>query len=298
MAVVYTSTGFNAAFEYKRRKIAYPFRNDPTLGSLITRFYEVQEASFSAPAFDSVDAEFANAYCTGVKDRDHRDGEIMKYEVEFATIPASRSEDVEGTSARFPGFGVVATASAAQGVSGFVPAFNHQSAILHVPAHGYTAQTVLGYHLVLAVGGREFSLQGHTLVTQSSVNMLTTNIALSIPIGTPVSFLAGTVRNYSVAFPQRAALTVPVKVRARYDYFLAGVSSHIASPLDIPCPDQFRIFDSAGNETETLSTTTHPTQAQYEAMVVGRQEILIGVQPPTRWRGNIFERVLRFVRAQ
>jgi len=299
MPSVYTSSTFPNAYEYKRRRVVPAFRDDPSLGKIITRYYEVRDGTYTDPVLDTVDSEFPTAYLTNVRPREHRDGEIMRYEVDFCTIPARRELDFEGYGARFPGFGVASTANAAKTVYGFVPSADRKTAILHVPAHGYTVNTVVGYHLVLASGNQQtgqFSMQGHSLVVQSALNQLTVLLDTPVPAGVPVNFFAGTVRNFSVAFPARSEVTEEVKGRVVYDYFLPGVSSGIARADDIPLPQRFRIFGSDGAETSTLSTTTHPTQAQYEAMVVGGQSFLAQVIFG-RWRGNIWERGLRTVRA-
>lgn len=295
MAVVYTHSAFNTHAQYKRARVSYPFRNDPTLGTVLTRYFEGQRSSYSAPTLDSVDSEFSNMYCVGVKDLDHRDAELMRYEVDYATIPATR-DDFDAVSTRFPGLSAATVGNSAKTVEGFLPSEDRLTATIVVPAHGYTTNRVLGYHIVLATPAGQFSIDGFCLVLGATVNNATVNIPTPVGVGADAAFFAGSVRSYDVAFPARGALTDTVPTRTRYDYFLPGVSSGISKPSDIALPSSFKVFNSAGVETETLSTTTMPTQAQYEAMIVGGQEILVQVAR-MRWRGNIYERGLRFARA-
>jgi hypothetical protein len=115
----------------------------------------------------------------------------------------------------------------------------------------------------------------------------------------PIAFVSGEVRNFSVAFPARGELTEDVAGRGVVDYILPGVTSGyptVAAMFDT-LPPRFRVFGSDGQETGTLSTTTHPTQATYEAMIVGGQEIIASASL-RRWRGNIWEREIRLAKAR
>lgn len=296
MPDVYTSATFANAYEYRQRRIAYPFRDDPALGKIVTRFYEVAKGSYAEPTLDTADTEFSTAYLICAKQLDWRDGELMRYECDFATIPASR-DDVDGLSVRFPGFGVTATSNAAKSVISFTPASDRKTATLEVLAHGYSISSLVGFHLVLSSGSAQFALDGHALAIGISTNTLMVALETPVPIGTPVGFVTGSVRNFSAALPTRTALTIEANTRVRCDYFLPGKSTGITSATDIIVPPSLRIYATGGSETETLAADTMPTQTEYLAMITGGHEILVQ-STLGRWRGNIWERKLAFARAR
>lgn len=293
MPAVYTSSTFSTHSEYKRRRVVPAIREDPSLGLIITRYLRGPEDTYSTPALDVADSEFTTAYRTAVRERAHVDGAEMAYEVEYAQIPTSRDE-FAGISARFPGLAATTTPGTAKTVYGLWIAADRKSAIFHVVAHGYVVNSVAGYHLVLKVGSNPITLQGHALITAVTVNTFTAELPVPVPAGTDVAFFAGSVRGFDIVFPARAALTETVRARTRHDYFLPGISTNIATAADIVMPPILRIYGSTGAETDTASTTTHPTQAQYEAMIVGRQEFIVSANLQ-RWRGNIFERAVTWV---
>lgn len=96
----------------------------------------------------------------------------------------------------------------------------------------------------------------------------------------------------------RDVLTKVVPSILRYDYFLPGLPGQVKTFQEIPINQALLILDSAGKETDTFSLTTNPTKAQWLDRVMARQLITPESSSVKRWRGNIWERVTRFVYAQ
>jgi hypothetical protein len=84
----------------------------------------------------------------------------------------------------------------------------------------------------------------------------------------------------------------------QFDYYLPGLPGQVKTFQDIPILQPIIPRDSAGKETDTYGLTTTPTKAQYLADVAAGRLIVPEASTIRRWRGNIFERLTRFVRAQ
>lgn len=103
-----------------------------------------------------------------------------------------------------------------------------------------------------------------------------------------------TVREVS---PSRDATTISVPSEVEYDYFLPGVSPGITTVADIPRYDAFEGLASDGGFTNTLTETTEPTVAQYLTKIGNSERIIVESSTLKRWRGNIFERAVRYAPA-
>jgi len=97
---------------------------------------------------------------------------------------------------------------------------------------------------------------------------------------------------------RRTTFLKAVASRISVDYFLPGVTASISTPPDIPLDTRFRVLDSQGQETTTLGTNTQPTLTEYLAIVTNGGEIVAEDSQLERYRGNIYERRTRYIRAQ
>ena len=95
----------------------------------------------------------------------------------------------------------------------------------------------------------------------------------------------------------RDAETQVVNCRIVYDYFMPGLTAGISKPSDIPDIEALWILDNTGRRTHTLSGNTTPNTTDYLALVAAGTQIVIERSTLSRWRGNIWERVTRYVRA-
>lgn len=76
------------------------------------------------------------------------------------------------------------------------------------------------------------------------------------------------------------------------DYYLPGLNCD--SPEDIPIIQQWKILDENLNETDTLTTATTPTMAQYNTMVAAGTLVCVEPSVIRRWQGNVWERTTRY----
>lgn len=96
----------------------------------------------------------------------------------------------------------------------------------------------------------------------------------------------------------RDPITKIVHSYLQFDYFLPGIPGQVKSFQAIPIIQPVIIRDNAGKETNTYSLTSSPTKAQYITDVIQGKLVVPEASTIRRWRGNIFERVTRFVHAQ
>lgn len=304
MNAVYTSATFANAYEYRKRAIAYPFRDDPTRGRIITRFFEVLSGSYTAPVLDTADTEVTTAYCVGTSAIDHVDGELMRYSAQFATIPPPRNE-YESYSFRLPGFTATFTPTE-KTITGMTIASTRNFATRYCPGHGMTTGQGFSEQLTLRVsivgeqGTRTVTIVTSGIVTGHNVDSYSGSIFIPYGPGdgSTVAFVSGTVATGGgTSMPARGPLTVAAHSRVSFDYFLPGVSSGIAQPSDILLPQPVAFIDSAGAEVDILTATTIPTAAQYQARVTAGEEFVVEAYFRA-WMGNIFERRVRWMAYQ
>lgn len=127
-------------------------------------------------------------------------------------------------------------------------------------------------------------------ITAISGNDITVNIIST----------AGTIQSWLTArevSPSRDATTISVPSEVEYDYFLPGVSPGIDTAADIGRVDAFEGLAADGGFTNTLTETTEPTVAQYLTKIGSGERIVVESSTLKRWRGNIFERAVRYAPA-
>jgi hypothetical protein len=301
MGAVYTSATFANPYEHRRRSLSYPFRDDPTLGTLITRHYEVAVASYSAPALNTVDSEFSSAYCVGVRNIDHVDGELMRYQVLFATIPVTRNE-YSSYSYRFPGWESTFSPAAGKTITGIALSNDKLTAVRFCAGHGLSVGSAFQEFITFTwregAETRTLTITTLGLVTEATDAQYKGSIYIpgisGVSSVTP-SFASGTLyTGGGSTLPGRGPVTIPSHSRTEYSYILPGVSSGINSPTDIALPQPVAFVNTDGTETDILSTTSSPTAAAYQAAIGARQEFVAEAYF-SNWMGNIFERAVRWL---
>ena len=167
--------------------------------------------------------------------------------------------------------------------------------------HAFTTSDLLRFDLVL-----DYSWAGTWGVGTFASGLTRTIYAKPIEVGANTitiawnesgyTFDSGTVRSADVR-PPRAPITRSITSRLTYDYILPGVTPGFDSGDDITVPDAFIITDSADEQTDTLSTTTLPTQATYETFIEDGTW-LVTEAFIRLWQGGIYERIIRAIKAQ
>jgi hypothetical protein len=315
MPAVFTTSTFTSHYEYRRRRVEYPIRNDPTLAVRIIRYFEGTQGTYVAPTLDTVDIEYdgstaalPRAYCTGVGAIDHVDGELMRYEVYFNTVPNTHEEG-ETYSFRFPGFGGTYTPATKtitnMVLSGTSNAYS-KSGTRYVEAHGFAVGAFVTESLtfrVRYVGGteRDVSFQQSVRIDSVFTNSYSARTSLPTwngPIATgflSVRFISGKVyTGGGTSLPGRGAVSRVAHSRVTYTYFLPGVSDGIAALSDVTVLQPITFIGADGQETDTLSATTRPTQAEYQAAMAAGEEFVIE-SSYSQWSGNIYRMMTRTI---
>ena len=110
----------------------------------------------------------------------------------------------------------------------------------------------------------------------------------------------------------RDRFTQTVLSRLAFKYYIPGIDGGITTEADIPIiAAQKYVWDGTTNNTDFLaetpfSATSDPTRTEYETLMAGGTGIGTGANAGEfvaeqsivrRWRGNIWERVTRYVKA-
>jgi hypothetical protein len=109
---------------------------------------------------------------------------------------------------------------------------------------------------------------------------------------------------YQYQFPAfdtgRLPIVLPVALTIHRDFFLCGNNGTFTQWQDIPINRGLIIYEDGDitQKTDTLSDTSTPTLADYQAMVNSNATIQIEDSKITPWRGSIFVREDYFVIAQ
>lgn len=109
------------------------------------------------------------------------------------------------------------------------------------------------------------------------------------------------VKNFSQPFMKRDPIQLVVPSYLYFDYSMSNLN--IDSPEDIDILQPWKVLDAAGNETQYLSETTHPplfstaTEKGFNEMVEDKDKIVVECSI-RRWRGDIWERAVRYIRLE
>lgn len=216
---------------------------------------------------------------------------IVKWTRTYAECPLPR--DVwESYNWKMPGIATAGTSSllvinaaaSSQGgtVTTIVTTTNHGLAV-----NDYVS---ISYNAVIAAGFIQQS-QLRKVLTQNGTNTFTVaKILDQIQVSGGVEQW----RNVAVGLT-RVPILHTVASKTKVEYFEVGGSA-FKDPENIPIIETETILDSTGAETDTYSPTTVPTAAAYRALtgtwIVAENSII------RRWKGPIYERVTRHVRAK
>ena len=96
----------------------------------------------------------------------------------------------------------------------------------------------------------------------------------------------------------RDPITRSVMSTISYDYFLAGITAGIKSYRDISIIEPDDILDSDGKVTNTYTADSLPTVLDYKAQIAAEEWIVAEASTLKIWKGLIYERATRYVKAQ
>ena len=270
------------AISQKRK--AWPFDFDRVSFTFDQDFIQFWE-KFSPLALDTTDIEFSNCYLVAESNPKDEDGGICKFTRTFAMIPETRDEQ-EAFAYQIPG-----RAGTSFGTpQGVTETHTATTSTFTATAHGYLAGAVVTLGYYVTINGATYLRQQDRIILSKTTDTFTTAIVTDTL--TP-SF--DTVKSGWLA---RVSKTQTVTSKVTFDYFLPGVSLGISSFADIPILTPSGIVSASGVETNTYSATTVPTITEHFANVYNGTWIVVEPSIVTRWKGNIFQRQTRYVRAQ
>lgn len=212
-------------------------------------------------------------------------GGVVQWTRTYAAIPESRIE-YESYAHTFPGLEVgtlgpiryISSGSNAASVTTLTTTVSHGISVGDQVIVKYTGRLPDGTQL----GGQVF------------------RIALTGTTGTTlkVDIIIDDVAQYLTAQKAdigRSQFTEEVTSWMRYDYFLPGVSANVTKFGDITIFNSPVIVDADGNRTTTYGATTAPTKTEYLTDVKNKVPYIAHDSIVRRWRGNIYERMTRYI---
>ena len=264
----------------------YPLPSVPTAVDFTVPFM-VLESYFVAPQLDTPrDFSGQRAYLTSVSDLKDEGGGIVSYSSTWSTIPDSHT-DFELYPVRLPGF----TGQSAGALVNITGAYNSSGLTIITAASGtFSSGDVLAvtYETPLAVGNP--TIARYTVPRIARSGTTGTHVVVDV-ISEPLG--VSTWVSVAKIGGNRDPYTENLRTFLKHDYFLPGVSPGISFPSDIPISDKPIYVDFYGNSTETLSTISSPTVAQYRAQAVAGSLVVTEQSALNQWRGNIWKRTTR-----
>lgn len=289
MSDIFYDGDFTVAEATSPRRKTFPFEGD------IDSFWFEQDfvqtfADFTRLPLDVADEEIEHAYLVEETPLQELGIGIGRWTRVYSTIPNSRVEQE----------------TFAYTVPGIAP---DPFVFIHV----ISANSTVGSYTRLTIGAPNFDLAvgdpviiNYTALTTTPSTMVfhrsvTRQVrAINSGAGTfDVDLITdvGTI-TYNIAYKSEKARRPLVKVVPsflHFDYYLPGVSAGITTPADIPILQAAEIVLPTGDRTDSYSSITTPTLTAYRAAVVAQTQIVVEPSVIKRWRGNIYERVTRYV---
>jgi len=298
MSLPYTSGDFTKPREGNKSWVEYPFIEE---GDNATKVYHlvcvVNEANYTPIALDTtmasatnadvIDLPFAadaTAYFVGDYNKTKIEGGLVRFDRQFADIPASRSSILTGTSAyTFPGVEADKDDTIERTASGF-------SATSTTTTLTCTNTVTVGDTVLCSLSTTDGSIT--VTVNRASRTALagtTTSQVVVSRLGASTTFVSGRVEEFNVQ--PRGSTTLATGTFTDFTYYLPGVTSGIAVPTDVALSETFRI------QAPLLSPGTVPSATEYDAKVTNGDLLLIE-SSITRYAGNIIQRADVKVKAQ
>ena len=297
MSIPYTSEDFTTPRAGGDSWVEYPFIE---YGDNSSKVYHmrctVNKDDYTAIALDTTMASASNAdvltlpfaadtsaYFVGDFNHRVKDGALLEFDRQFATIPAT-NEDYPGTEFfTFPGlpgtssvFNVnVTSKSYSAGTTTFITASNHgmSSGSFYKLYYSYYS----GSNIISAV----------TFLTCTSGTSGTT-VKSTSNIGS-LNFASTAVINPN-SKRGRDPVNLSGTIRLTNDYFLPGITSNISTLEDVVLFETFQPYNSyTGNYTNDLLYNTTPTDTQYNTSIINKDYLLIDCAIQ-RYKGNIYVR--------
>lgn len=267
----------------------YPIDNDPGAYQIV-KAYVVHPDYYQAQDIGTPINDDGTLLYLSSERITNRTPAFIYFERTYTAIPAARVE-YESYPFTIPGLAASSTFGTAVTVTVAFPS-SYGKMRFTIGTHGFTTSDLLKLDLKLRLGLSYTS----TFQLYEKPTAVTTNTVTFDWNYLDYDFVSGTVRSADVR-PPRIPITRSVTSRIDYDYVLPGTTPGYETGDDITTPDPFVITNTDNEQTDTLSATTLPTQSDYEDSI-DDGEWLVAESYVRRWQGNIYERLVRTVRAQ
>ncbi len=299
MTLPYTSGDFTTPRAGTESWVEYPFIEE---GDNATKVYHlvcvVNEANYtpisldttmaSATNADVIDLPFSadsNAYFVGDYNNTKIEGGLIKFDRQFADIPANRNLILTGTSAyTFPGIEADRNDTIERTASGFSATSTTTTLTC--------SNTVSVGDIVLCSLSTSDGSGSTATVTRATRTALSGTSSAQVVVDRLYAlstFASGRVEEFNVQ--PRGSTTLATGTFTDFTYYLPGVTPSITDPTDVQLSDTFRI------QAPLLSPGTVPSATEYDAKVTNGDLLLIE-SSITRYAGNIIERANIKVKAQ
>jgi len=309
MSLPYTSGDFTTPRAGTESWVEYPFIEE---GDNATKVYHlvcvVNEADYAPVALDVtmadatnagvIDLPFAedsNAYFVGDYNKIKIEGGLVRFDRQFANIPASTVDPAGSEIFTFPGLPSTAGTGTAISISS-ASVSNNVVTLSLASAHGMSSGDNFRYRIrgYVTRYGRNYynNFYGNGVCITG-----TTGSTIKLYTYLPDSFTFETGYVYPFSSRGRKQVSRKSSTQFEYDYFLPGVTAGITSSQQITLPQRFEAFRYAeGNTVETLTSSTEPTNTEYNE-IVDSDGFLVLDSGISRWKGNIIRRTVKSIRA-
>lgn len=265
------------------------FRATPLLplepsAMLYEQDFLVARGSYASAAFSDTNATYTSAYFVGdTAFRDMGDS-VWQFTRQWATVPASFSE-FETVAFTYP-----ALAASVSGSSATVTAMTKSGSNIELTTtvSGVSAGDTVYLNVQFTESPFTYSRFGWYKVVSTGTNIVRVAAAF-LSSASSFSSVSGTIQKGALGRSNPKTVTVTSRLGREFLY--------TASPsTELPAFQAFRPVAATGDDVTTLSVTTIPSVSTYQGYLASGAE-LVAESRVTRWRGNIYERVTRYVPA-
>ena len=259
-------------------------------GTLMTLPVGIRYGGAGTSTFSTPHARYPDFYLVEEKNHERVRGQCYKFTRVYSQIPKMR-EEWQSYSWQVPGISATGSTYPYVTVTSMTNSSTTTTVNCDAAHHMSTGDFADVQFNVIDSLGNQTTRHRTMAVTVTGGSSFT--VSKITDISPP---MAGSMQTRKVDMG-RDAETQVVNCRIVYDYFMPGVTAGISKPSDIPDIEALWILDNTGRRTHTLSGNTTPNTTDYLALVAAGTQIVIERSTLSRWRGNIWERVTRYVRA-
>lgn len=299
MAIIHTDGDFTLASECSARRWVMPFRDnkrwyfEQDYMQFWQNFEPLPLDTLYVPSVSGSSADLALP-CYLVQESSPQDmggGDLCKFTRTYAAIPDSR-EEYESHPYTFAGL-ETGTLGPLKYISGTPTSASSVTTITTTTSHGISVgdNVIIRFTTQLPTGEQYGAQIFRTALTGTTGSTL--KVAVIINQNPVVLWISAQSADIG-----RSTFTESVGSTLVHEYFLPGVSPGVTKASDVQILNTPVIVDSDGTRTDTYTSTTAPTKAEYIADVKAGTMLVAEDSVIRPWMGNIYTRTTRYVRAK